>query len=72
MVQHIEQGTYPATLHHVLFGHNGLQPQNVLQVVEEQKMKRLIVSIKEFYLLYVWVRLLILVVALKYLLLRKQ
>jgi len=72
MVPHIEQGTYPATLHHVLFGHNGLQPQIVLQVVEEQEMKCLYVSMKDLSLLYVRVRLLILVVTLKYLLLRKQ
>jgi len=56
MVQHIEQGTYPAILHHVLFGHNGLQPQIVLQVVEEQEMKNLHVSMKEFFLLSASVR----------------
>jgi len=56
MAQHFEQGTYPATLHHVLFGHNGLQSQNVLQVVEEQEMNCLLVSMKEFFLLYVMVQ----------------
>jgi len=65
MVPHIEQGTYLATLHRVLVGHNGLQPQIVLQVVEEQEMKNLHVFMKEFSLLYVWVRLLILVCYIK-------
>ena len=35
MAQHFAQGKQNATLHRVLLGQNGLQPQLVQQVVEE-------------------------------------